>query len=664
MGSFFLQKGLVIAYQGQIFEYDSRAGNELYFEDPETGQRKTLTELEFWSSQQTNRLRIVDAFSSPGQLQIPKLITESLADFKDLNALPTKYQLDHDRKATYIAKLRAAGVTRGQKLLIAHHAQEIAKEIADAFGVPGTSTIQSWWRKIEKSGGDLLVVINKNSYRRRTKKLDAESEGFLQDHIDDHYAKDTRPTISGSYLNYLARLKVENIRRVAEGVAPLTKISERTYGSRIADRPKKEIMTARLGREATRRHFKMIKGHLPAENPLDVVEIDHTPMNLYVIDDNALLPLGRPWLTAIKDRYSGILLGFYVSFQPTGLTSIFGAIKHSLSSHHLAYELWPDIENPWPAFGRAVYYESDRGGDFNSPRYRNAIKSLGSHWEYCERRTPWLKGSIERFFLTLEQTFFESMPGRTYACLEKRGDYDPVKDAVIRFSSLIYLLHKWAADFHNIAVNLRNQANSLELWQAGIETAPPPYPCAIDELNIMLGQHHAGVISQEGIRYSWQTYADDQLSDLMDTVGKGVSVNYVVSAEDLGQIYVEHPRTHGYLCVPSTRPDYSSGLSEFQHKLLRKEANVRLEKATAIDTLVATRARMQAVYSEELEAKSNAGKVRLARAAGINSNAVLEGNSRTITQPFKGQNVTADLPNVPINTGPSFTNVPRFGWGS
>ena len=119
-----------------------------------------------------------------------------------------------------------------------------------------------------------------------------------------------------------------------------------------------------------------------------------------------------------------------------------------------------------------------------------------------------------------------------------------------------------------------------------------------------------------------------------------------------------------YLRVPSTRPEYSSGLSEFQHKLLRKEANVRLEKATAIDTLIATRARMQAVFAEELEAKSNAGKVRLARAAGINSNAVLEGNARTITQPFKGQNLTADFPNVPIHTGPSFTNVPRFGWGS
>ena len=664
MGSFFFQKGLVILYDGQLLEYNSRIDNELYFEEPESGRRRTLTEPEFWSAQQTNALRIVDAFSSPNQLILPSTVDQGVSNVKDLNTIPNKYQLDPDRKITYIKQLKAVGITRGQKRLIASHAETISMEIEDPLGVPGTSTLQKWWREVDKAGGDLLVIINGNSYRKRKKRFDPESEQFLQDHIDDHYARPTRPTAAGSYRDYLTKLEQENADREAHGLPTLTIVSERTYSKRIEDRPKKEIMVARLGREAARRHFKMIKGHLPADNPLDSVETDHTPMNLYVIDDHALLPLGRPWLTAIKDRYSGILLGFYVSFQATGLVSIFGAIKHSLSSHHLAYELWPDIENPWPAFGRGIWYVSDRGGDFNCQRYRNAIKSLGAFWEYCERRTPWLKGSIERFFLTLEQTFFESMPGRTYASLEKRGDYDPVKDAVIRFSTLIYLLHKWAADFHNIMPNKRNQATALSLWQDGIETAPPPYPCSIDELSITLGEHHSGVLSQEGVRFSWQTYADDQLSALMDVVGKGASVNYVVSAEDLGQIYVEHPKTHQYLIIPSTRPEYSSGLSLLQHKFLRKESNVRLEKTTAIDTLIATRDRMKTVIREELEAKATAGKVRLARIAGINSNSVLEGNPKSITQPFAGQRAEIPPKTQCVPEGPSFTNVPCYAWGS
>lgn len=659
MGSFFLQKGLVISFQGQVLEYDSRTADELYFENPKTGQKITITEAQFWSAQASLELKIVDAFSSPNALIIKPESAETARVFRDLNLLPEKYQLDHDRKITYISKLKKEGITRGQKFLIADSAARIAEEIEDALGPPAASTISKWWKEIDSSGGDLLTVINGNCLRKPAKRLDKESEEFLQNHIDDHYAQRTQPTVLGAYRDYTQKLKAENTARESQKRPLLVKVSERTYGNRIADRPKEEIMIARLGREETRRYLKMAKGHLPADHPLDAVEIDHTPMNLYVIDDHALLPLGRPWLTVIKDRYSGVLLGFYVSFQKTGLNSIFGAIKHSLSSHHLAYELWPDIENPWPAFGRAVYYVSDRGADFLSQRYRNAIKALGSFYEYCERRTPWLKGSIERFFLTLEQTFFESMPGRTYASLEKRGDYNPAKDAVIRFSTLIYLLHKWAADFHNVQTNKRNQAAPLELWLGGIEQAPPPYPCSIDELNIILGEHHTGVLSQEGIRFSWQTYADDQLEALMKDIGRGETINYVVCDEDLGQIYVEHPGTHKYLCVPSTRPEYSKGLSRFQHKFIRAEAKVRLEKSTAVDTLIQTRDRIQSVLAEELEAKKTAGKVQLARLAGINSNNTLTGETRTILAPF-GENGNSA---PPTNT-PSFTNVPNYAWGS
>lgn len=131
------------------------------------------------------------------------------------------------------------------------------------------------------------------------------------------------------------------------------------------------------------------------------------------------------------------------------------------------------MEHPWPAFGRARLYVSDRGRDFPGPHYRAAITSLGSWYEYSEAHTPWLKGSIERFFGTLEQTFFESLPGRTFPNLAERGDYDPASDAVVRLSTLAYLLHKWAADYHNVLPHSRKLATPLDLWNEGVALAPP-----------------------------------------------------------------------------------------------------------------------------------------------------------------------------------------------
>ena len=662
MGSFFLQEGLVISRLGQILEYAARTETELYFEDPAKGTRVTLRESDFWAEFQTKRLVIVDAFSSPKLLQAPTETPE--AQFRNLADLPQHFQDDVERKIRYITKLREAGITLGQTRLIAGEARRIAQQIDDKRGAPGTSTIQAWWRKLQKHKYEVYAVISGNVTRKRGIRLDDDSEQFLQQQIDDKFALDTRPTAVAAYRDYKNSLTKENEERAASCLKPLSLVAERTFYARIKSRPQKELMIARLGREAARRHFKMIKGHLPADHPLDAVEIDHTPLNLYVIDDLSFLPLGRPWATAVKDRYSGVLLGFYISFQATGLDSVFGAIKHSLSSHLQAYELWPDIENRWPAFGRAHYYVSDRGGDFRSPRYRMAILSLGALYEYCERRTPWLKGSIERFFLTVEQTFFEAMPGRTFASLEKRGDYNPAKDAVVRFSTLIYLLHKWAADFHNIFPNKRKQARPLDLWTEGIGIAPPPYPASPDELNIILGDHQSGALSQEGVRYGWLTYADDALSALMDEVGKGDDVNFVVSHEDLGSVHVEHPRTKDYFRVPCTRPEYASGLTLFQHKYLRREAGVRLKRETAVDTLIATRARMQEVLKEELAAKDSATKVRLARVAGINSNAVLDGEQRSVTNIFAHDDAGIPPPVIQVVTPPPCTSVRRPAWGA
>lgn len=664
MGNFFLEKGLVISRRGELLEYSARTNEELYFEEPETGRRETIFLDEFWNEHHTHQISIVKAFSSPKLLLTGNVREET--PFKNLADIAEHYQEDTHRRQSYISKLLEAGITIGQKRLIEIEVKRIAQEINDASGAPSVSTVCRWWRAFKAQDYEIAGLISQNTDRKHQVRVDDESEQFLQEKIELHYLVNTRPSIAHAYNRYQDELTAENKCREACGIKNLQLVSYRTYYDRIQALPKYDVMVARYGREAARHHFKMIKGHLPADYPLDAVEIDHTPLNLYVIDDIEFLPLGRPWLTVIRDRYTGILLGFYVSFQPTGLGSIFGAIKHSLHAHHKAYELWPELENPWPAHGRGVLYVSDRGADFTSLRYRTAITSLGAKYEYCERRTPWLKGSVERFFLTLEQTFFEAMPGRIFSSLAKRGDYDPVKQAVIRFSTLIFLLHKWAADYHNVEKNSRKKASPLELWNEGIGMAPPPYPANVDELNIILGARHSGVLSQEGIRFKWLNYANEELSDLMKKIGKGQKVDYVVTLEDLGYINVKHPNYVSYLKVPCTRLEYANGLHLFQHQYLLAEAAVSMKASTAVDVLMNTRNTMAAVIAEDVLKKENNTKARLAgtaRLAGINSNATLEGKQLSVKTPFQGQQIDV-IPSLIIETESPITNIRHFAWGA
>lgn len=671
MRNFLIQTGLVITRWGEIFEYASQAGVELYFEQPETGRRETILLPSFWDELQNGTISIVQAFSSPKQLLLGPETPEQ--QFKNLRDVSARYQEETQTRLKYIRKLREAGVTIGQKHRIGIELPRIALDIEaenrtskfETKAVPSVSTVCRWWRAYQKGNFELYTVVSKNTRRTVAQKLDDESERFLQDSIESHYLTNTRPNVTQSYDHYSDAFAVENKERESNGSKKLTLVASRTFYSRINALPKFDVMESRLGKDAARHHFKMIKGHMPADYPLDAVEIDHTPLNLYVIDDMVYLPLGRPWLTAIKDRYSGILLGFYVSFQKTGLSSIFGALRHSLHSHHMAYQRWPDLVNPWPAHGRGILYVSDRGADFQSLKYRSVITSLGAQYELCQRHTPWLKGSIERFFLTLEQTFFEAMPGRTFSCLKERRDYDPVKQSVVRFSSLIYLLHKWASDYHNVQVHSRKKASPLDLWNEGIGMAPPPYPANVDELKVILGLRESGSLSHEGIRYQCLNFANEELGDLMKDIGRDKKVDFVVSPEDLSHIHVKHPVSGEYLKITCTRPDYASGLSLLQHQHLRAQTKAQLKEdkdsGRSVDLLMQTRIAMQTVIREEVEKKANVRKMQLAKVAGINSNATLQGKNRTISNPFQGQQV-GSAPSTPSIEVP-VTDTPRYSWG-
>lgn len=661
MASFYLEQGLVIRRHGETLEYVSQCGEELYFESPENRRRESIPKTTFWADHLAGNITIIQAFSSPKQLILPDTPNRPIS--MALMDAPKRYQDEARRRLHFINKLHKTGITIGQSKLIALEVKRIAEELGDNKPTPSVSTVCRWWRNYQRSNFDVSAVVSRNAKRRSPVRFDEASERFLNDSIEALYLTRERVGKLSTYKSYKTALEAENRKRTELNLPLLRLASERTLYNRISALNKYDVMVARMGREAARKSFNMIKGHLPASYPLDAVEIDHSPMNLFVLDDLAYLPLGRPWLTAIKDRFSKILLGFYISFQATGLGSIFGAIKHSLHSHHRAYQHWPDLENPWPAFGRGAVYVSDRGADFLSTRYELAITSLGAEYERCQVRTPWLKASVERFFLTLEQNFFETMPGKTFANLQARGDYNPAKDAVIKFSVLIYLIHKWAVDFHNIARHSRTHASPLELWNEGIGTAPPPYPANVDELNIILGEHHEGAaLSHEGIRFLGLNYVCDELNELRKRIGLKKTVDYAVSREDIGHIHVKNPLNGEYFKATCTRPDYAAGLSLYQHKYLRKQARLTTQNPSHIDTLVQTRLLIASTIAEAIENKSNATKVRLARVAGINSNAVLEGKRQSILTPFDGQSLGYQPPS-PAADEVSITNIPSYMWG-
>lgn len=665
MRQFQISKGLVIFADGEQYEYTDRTASELNFQSLESGKRKIIQEPDFWPGVQRQTIAVLHSTITN------KIVETQFSDqtkTKFISDLSPKHFNDLQRRLHYVLGMKKEGVSRGCRVTINSVIPKLAELLKDE-NPPAASTLQAWMREYETSDDPNIFLINGNAFRAKKKHIDTESEVFLQNEIQLHYASITRPSITSAYKSYKEDLRKENRRRADNSLPNLHLVSEKTFFNRIKSLPQKELLIAREGYEVARKILKVSKGNLPADYPLDVVEIDHTLMNLYVVDDASFLPLGRPWITAIKDRYSNILLGFYISFHAGGLKSIFGAIKHSLYSHQRAYEQWPDIENPWPAFGLGVVYCSDRGSDFMSQQYLSAILDLGASYEYCERRTPWLKGSIERFFGTLESTFFETMPGKTFNSLANRKDYNPREHAVIRFSTLVYLIHKWAADYHNITPHSRKMASPLELWNEGIEIAPPRYPAFPNALDVILGLRNTGTLQNEGVQLLGLHYADTGLEDLVNDIAKKREVEFIVAPENLGYIHVKDPRNGEYMRVNCSRPDYANGLTLFQHKYLRHEAKLRSISINSVDNLLSFRSVLAQQFHEEMDAKSSPVKKRITLLADVNSNAVLEGKKRTTTNVFgnisdasKASTVVESAADESENVVP-FTSIPSYQWG-
>ncbi len=659
MRAFQLAKGLTISVNNEVFEFTDRTEDEVNFQRPGDGKRLIFNVIDFWTSVNTAAIEVIASICTPDSLIFDK--DENPPDVVPLiSELKIKYQQSLERKLRYISALKAQGISRGQGRAIQQALEQLQIEFQDPRR-PAVSTVQVWWKAYETSLDSNESLISKHAYKARSKQLDSESEGFLQDQIRQHFIQLSRPSVNSAFWLYMRDLREANKERKNKGQIILQDVSLRTFYNRISELPQHESLVGRYGYEYARKQLKVSKGPLPAKYPLDVVEIDHTLMNLYVIDDLSFLPLGRPTITAIKDRHSKILLGIYLSFHGGGLPSIAGAIKHSLTAHHLAFDLWPDLENPWPAFGLGMIYSSDRGADYFSPRYRSMILDLGANYEYCQVRTPWLKGSIERFFLTLEQTFFETLPGKTFNALANRHGYDPAKQAVIRFSTLVYLLHKWAVDYHNVTPHSRHMATPLELWQEGIGEAPPSMPMSVQRLNTILGDRYSGTLRNEGVQFLGLHYADDNLQRMVDRFGKGVEVDFVVTPDNLGTIHVKDPGTGEYVPVYCTRPDYANGLSLFQHKYIRHEARLHFSRNNSLDLLFDTRQRIEQKVSEDIDAKSTHQKKQFARVAGINSNAVLAGEARSTKTPF--QNTQNAQPASRKSDESPFTAVPSYTWG-
>lgn len=249
-------------------------------------------------------------------------------------------------------------------------------------------------------------------------------------------------TIEDFYLNRQKRSVTKTCKEVERRCknAGLEPPHANTVRNRIAAVADKEKTARRLGAKAARQKFAPVLSHFPgADWPLAVVQIDHTELDIILVDDVYRRPVGRPWIAVAIDVFSRMVVGFYVSFDPPDAMSVGLCVAHAV----LPKEKWLakyDITTPWPCWGVPKTIHLDNAKVFRGNMLKRACAEHGIDLDYRPPATPHWGGHIERLLGTLSKEIHD-LPGTTFSNPKERGDYKSDKQAAMTLSEF----EKWLA---------------------------------------------------------------------------------------------------------------------------------------------------------------------------------------------------------------------------
>ena len=281
------------------------------------------------------------------------------------------------------------------------------------------------WRKRYLDAGSLEGLIpEKRGVRRGTRRLSVHAEQIISAVVHDYYLTVQRPSAQ--------RVVDEVRRRVLEADLPDMPHAN-TVRARIAELDPRTKLKARGHTDRARNLYDPAPGAFPhVDYPLSVVQIDHTPVDLILVDDVHRLPIGKPWITLAIDVFSRMVAGYYLSFDPPSVTSVAMCVANAVMPKGDWLTLH-GVNATWPIQGIMDKIHVDNGAEFRSEAFRTACMMHGIDLEYRPVGRKQYGGHIERLLGTSMRNI-HALPGTTFSSVAEKGEYDSEKHSAMTIS--------------------------------------------------------------------------------------------------------------------------------------------------------------------------------------------------------------------------------------
>jgi len=369
-------------------------------------------------------------------------------------------------------------------------------------------TLYEWIKLYEQTSEISSLVPNKSQRGKKGSRLNPKVENIITNILDDMFLNKQRYSFRKIYNKIYIECKKQNL------IPP----HENTVRNRIESLDIKKVIKARYGHKESNKQFENYEGEFPEGNyPLEFVQIDHTPLDIIVVDKTHREPLGKPYLTLAIDVYSRMIAGVYVSLQAPGYYNVSQCLYSIFTQKDKLLHKYK-IDGSWNIFGIPRIIGVDNGADLVSSDMQRVCDEYGITLMKRPVARPQFGAHVERVLGTINQEV-HNLNGTTFSNIFEKGTYKSDKEATFTLEELTKWLLYYIVNIYHKKYHSGISTTPEDKYRIGIfgdDDNPgtgilPSVIESLDEVKISLLPTEFRTVQKDGITLDGITYYSDVL---------------------------------------------------------------------------------------------------------------------------------------------------------
>ncbi|HEY1682169.1 MAG TPA: Mu transposase C-terminal domain-containing protein [Candidatus Tumulicola sp.] len=478
------------------------------------------------------------------------------------------------------------------------------ERVAAGAGVHVT-TMYRWIADYESVGKISGLLPHKPTGGRGKSRLESAVEAILTATIDDTYLQEQQPSIQATTKTVMQRCATAGIQ------APhLT-----TVRRRILTITEEVRLRRRANKKKAADRFEPRPGRFAAEWPLQIVQIDHTKVDIECVDEISRRPLGRPWLTLAIDVYSRMVTGFYLSLDPPGDAAVGLCLVNSILQKDV-YLAGLGLSTTWRCWGIPHTVHADNGREFHSKMLHRCAQEYGFNLEFRPVKVPHFGAHIERLMGTVAIEL-KNWLGATFSNPKQKAEYDSGQKAVFTVTELEKSIAEFFTGSYHQRLHTSIKASPADRYEHGFrgDASKPAIGLprkVVDEDKFRLDfmPFVQRTVQPYGVVADDIHYYHDVLRPYIHSTGKERNRKYLFRRDprDISVLYFFDPELKHYCAIPYRNSAFPAisiwELREARAALLR-EGRASVDEGALMESAVRLRSYQDEAAKETRTVRRN-----------------------------------------------------------